>query len=622
MDDIIERFRNIHGDTYDYSNVKYEKMEKPVDIICRIHGSFSQTPHGHLKGNGCPECGKISRIKKRMDTTESFIVKAKRVHGDKYDYSKVNYINSKTEVEIICPKHGSFIQKPNYHLNGEGCPKCGKESSNNKLRMSKELFIEKANKKHKWKYDYSKVNYINSKIDVEITCPIHGPFKQKPVLHLKGCGCCECGKIANSFFKRERASDEFINKAKKIHGNKYDYSKVEYVDVLTDVCIICPTHGEFRQTPRDHLSGCGCQKCGIESVKSKLSMSLEQFIEKANKVHHMKYDYSNVNYINTKTNVKIICPIHGEFEQTPYNHLNGCGCPKCSSNHSKAEDEIINVLNGVECEHNNRTVLNGKEIDVYIPSLKLGIEYNGLHWHSEEFGRGRNYHLDKLNDCNLRGVKLIQIFEDEWVNCREICESKLKHIANIDTDKEKIFARKCEVREACRDEAQEFLTRNHIQGYVGATLYLGLYYKDKLVALMDFKEEKENYWDLNRFSTDIKYNCIGAGGKLFKYFTSHYAFKEIKSFADRRWTTNPSNNLYTKLGFELTELLRPDYRYIMGSDINRYHKFSFRKQKLHKKYGVPLEMTEYEMTKSLGFYRIWDCGLIKYVYTNKETKID
>ena len=131
---------------------------------------------------------------------------------------------------------------------------------------------------------------------------------------------------------------------------------------------------------------------------------------------------------------------------------------------------------------------------------------------------------------------------------------------------------------------------------------------------MTFKKEKEGYWDLNRFATDINHQCVGIGGKLFKYFTRNYPFIEIKSFADRRWTTDPYNNLYTKLGFNFDSCVPPTYWYYKDGEIARHHKFGFRKQILHKRYSLPLDLKESEMAERLGYVRIWDCGLIKYVF--------
>ena len=352
-------------------------------------------------------------------------------------------------------------------------------------------------------------------------------------------------------------------------------------------------------------------------------MDYDFFIKNGNKRHDFKYDYSKVNYVNAHTKICIICSKHGEFWQRPCDHLQGCGCPKCKHTISNAEVEISEMLKTINPLQRNRDILNGKEIDIYIPTLKLGIEYNGLRWHSEEFGKDHKYHLDKLNKCNEQGICLIQIFEDEWINHKEICESKLKQICGLNTNP-KIFGRKCEIREIInKNDAYDFLNSNHIQGQAGCTIALGAYYNNELVGVMTFKKEKEGYWDLNRFATDIRYQCVGIGGKLFKHFTRNYDYQEIKSFADRRWTTDPTNNLYTKLGFEFDSYVPPSYWYYNPKvdQYKRFHKFGFRKQHLHKQYGLPLTMTEREMTESLGYTRIWDCGLIKYVFKNLENHV-
>lgn len=361
----------------------------------------------------------------------------------------------------------------------------------------------------------------------------------------------------------------FIEKAKQIHNDKYDYSKAYYKTCDTKVCIICPEHGEFWQTPSNHINGSGCPKCANEKRKNALLKDTKLFIDAATLIHN-----------------------------------------------GKPEDEIISLFSEIEHQQHNREILNGMEIDIFIPPLKFGIEYNGLRWHSEEFGKDHRYHLDKLNKCNEQCIRLIQIFEDEWINRREICESKLKQICGLNRNP-KIYARKCEIREISnKNEVYEFLDKNHIQGRTGFTIALGAYYQNNFVGVMTFKKEKEGHWDLNRFATDINYQCIGIGGKLFKHFIRNYDYQEIKSFADRRWTTDPNNNLYTKLGFNFDSYVPPTYWYYNPkiSRIERFHKFGFRKQHLHNKYGLPLTMTEREMTESLGYTRIWDCGLIKYVY--------
>ena len=316
-EEFIAKAREVHGDKYDYSRVNYVNAKTKVEIICPEHGSFWQTPTNHLNGKGCPKC--VGRIK----TTEEFIKRAKAVHGDKYDYSRVNYVGATVKVEIICPEHGSFWQTPANHLNGKGCSKC---VGRNKTT---EDFIKRAKAVHGTKYDYSKVVYSDSNQKVEIICPIHGSFWQRPTSHLKGNGCPKC-------VGRNKTTEEFIKRAKAVHGDKYDYSMVNYVDAKTNVEIICPEHGSFWQKPSNHLNGKGCPFC-VGNIK----LTTEEFIAKAREVHGDKYDYSNVNYVNSNTEVEIICHEHGSFRQLPYSHLSGCGCPSCYGKKKYTTEEFI-----------------------------------------------------------------------------------------------------------------------------------------------------------------------------------------------------------------------------------------------------------------------------------------
>ena len=203
---------------------------------------------------------------------EEFIEKAKKVHGDKYDYSKVEYINARKKVCIICPEHGEFYVSPTNHCSAQnkcGCPKCF-----GKVFDIKD-FINKAQKIHGDKYDYSKVEYKNATTKVCIICPEHGEFWQTPNKHLSGRGCPTCGK-ENRAKKRKKSAEKFITDAKQVHGDKYDYSKVEYVNNNTKVCIICPEHGEFWQTPGNHLRGKGCPACRTSHLEEKVSVVLEK----------------------------------------------------------------------------------------------------------------------------------------------------------------------------------------------------------------------------------------------------------------------------------------------------------------------------------------------------------
>ena len=271
-----------------------------------------------------------------MNKYKAFIQKANIKHNNKYDYSKVNFIRSMDKVVIICKEHGEFNQTPSKHLFGQGCPECGKSKIKNAQSDTKESFTNKANLIHFNFYTYEKVNYIDSKTKVVITCQIHGDFTQRPSGHLQGKGCPKCRyiKVAKSHTK---TFEEFVNFAKIFHNNKYNYSKTKYISTLNKVTITCPIHGDFEQTPQDHLRSKGCSKCS-----NMYSMTTEEFIKKSSEMYNNKYDYTKSNYKNAHTETSIICPIHGEFRQSPHNHWkSSTGCPNCSLNGFKTNKPAI-----------------------------------------------------------------------------------------------------------------------------------------------------------------------------------------------------------------------------------------------------------------------------------------
>lgn len=544
----------------------------------------------------------------KKTTLTEFIEKARKVHGDKYDYSKVQYINSHTKVCVICPKHGEFWQTPYTHSHGTGCPKCAIAIRKEKILSNTEEFVKKAKKIHGDKYLYDKVNYVNSQTLVDITCPIHGVFKQRPNGHLHGYGCPKCAG------NQKKDKELFITKSREVHGDKYIYDKVNYVNTDTKVIITCPIHGDFLQTPYWHIKGQGCHKCAWQRQSERQFSTTEEFIEKSKNIHGDKYLYDKVEYVNYNTEVCIICPQHGEFWQTPGSHIQGHGCHKCACIISKPENEINDYIKntlGLQTIIRNKTVLDGLEMDILVPSHKLAIEYDGLHWHSEAQGKDSSYHLNKTKLAESKGYHLIHIFEDEWLERKDIILNKIKHFLGKDLDKPVIGARKCLLKTVSKAEAQTFLDTYHIQGFVGSTIYYGAFYEGNLVGVMAFKQEKPSEWNLTRFATDTAYRLPGLASKIFKQFIKDCNPAEVKTFLDRRWS-HGGINVYDRMGFKLTEVLSPDYKYIV--DKQRLHKFGFRKQILHKKYGLPLTMTEREMTDQLGFYRIWDCGLYKYTW--------
>ena len=248
----IERAKNIHGGLYDYSRVEYRGRKTKVAIICDAHGEFGQTPNNHLHGKGCKDCGHSKSAEKRLCHMEEFLARAHAAHGNKYDYSEVEYKGAHTHVTIICPAHGAIRQTPQQHWS-HGCKYCSHKS------QTQEQFIERAISRHNNKYDYSNVVYVNARTDVEILCKYHNrSFFQTPDRHVgQGAGCPYCSG------HKGHTTETFISRSLKTHGNKYDYTKVIYKTAIKKVTITCPKdgHGDFVVTPNHHLTGHGCPKC-------------------------------------------------------------------------------------------------------------------------------------------------------------------------------------------------------------------------------------------------------------------------------------------------------------------------------------------------------------------------
>jgi hypothetical protein len=412
-------------------------------------------------------------------TTEIFISRSKKIHGDKYDYSKVEYVNQTTKVCIICPIHGEFWQTPKLHMNGRGCPKCGnitireklsnkKKSTSNSKHKKRDRFVANneykehqindtgsfimySEKLHSYKYDYSKAEYKNKSTKVCIICPEHGEFWQTPHSHLIGHGCPKCGhKITD--FKLSYTFEEFVEMANKKYNGKYTYKKEQYKGYMVKMKMVCPEHGEFWQTPSYHIDGCGCSKCVNEHRRKLFSLGKERFIEKSSDIFHSYYSYNNVSYVNNNTKVLITCPKHGDFLCTPANHLKGRGCPICKSEHYVGETKLYWLLKDafkeeeIYRQYRADWLSNCKSIDFFIPNYKIAIEHQGQqHFESVEHFGGENkfkrcveLDTEKYKECTLQGITLLyfsygehkvpsEYFEKVYTDEKEFIE-KLKEL--------------------------------------------------------------------------------------------------------------------------------------------------------------------------------------------------
>ncbi|ENV76194.1 DUF723 domain-containing protein [Acinetobacter ursingii] len=337
---VIEQFKNVHGDTYDYSLMEYLGDTTKVKIICRKHGLFEQWVQTHKKGSGCKQCA-LSSLKPKY-TTEQIIEQFKKKHGDRFDYSKVNYRHALDKVIIICRIHGEFEQLAAMHRKGQGCAKC---MYDNKRHLAQKV-ISKFKEKHGNRYDYSLVEYVNTDSKVKIICPDHGEFEQAPEKHIIGNGCPKC-------IGRHKTPQEVLSDFGNAHGDKYDYSKVIFSLLGKKVEIVCPEHGSFFQAPQKHIAGQACPKCGGSK-----KLTLLEYIAECTRIHENKYDYSQVIYKNGKSKIKIICPIHGEFTQNAFSHKSGCGCPYCAGNYTLETEEVIYQFGKVHGERYDYSKVN------------------------------------------------------------------------------------------------------------------------------------------------------------------------------------------------------------------------------------------------------------------------
>ena len=290
-------------------------------------------------------------------------------------------------------------------------------------------------------------------------------------------------------------------------------------------------------------------------------------------------------------------------------------CPHCHPfTQSRAEEEITNfirkVLPDATVLNNYRGLISPQEVDIYIPSHNLAIEFNGLYWHSEDQGKDKRYHLDKTIACEEKDAQLIHIFEDEWRDKQQIVKNRLRHL--LSATSHKIYARTCDIRNVDSQLASKFLNKYHLQGATNGSINLGLYKNGRLVALMTFCKSRFNKkynWELLRYCTIGSFSIIGGASKLFKHFVSNYS-GSIISYADRRWS---NGNLYKQLGFSQLTSSAPAYYYVR--DDVRYNRIKFQKHKLATVLETfDPELSEFQNMIINGYERVWDCGNLVYEY--------
>lgn len=536
-------------------------------------------------------------------TTSEFVQQAIIVHGNVYDYSLVNYVNAHTKVEIVCPKHGSFFIAPSSHLRGLKCRACAYSINAKKQTSCTESFIKKSYNIHGNTYLYDRVTYTNNITPVDIVCKKHGVFRQKPNHHLSGSGCPKCFEDRRGDSTRSY-TEQFIEKAKLVHGDKCDYSETRYVSAQFKIKIICPEHGAFFQMPSTHLSGVGCRKCFNDTIRQRTALTTEQFVHRSVDVHGDKYDYSTTEYVTQNHKVKILCKIHGEFKQFPGDHMRGHGCKSCTPRVSAQQQELTDFIRSLGVEVAQEVTIGYFDYDIVIPEKHLAIEYNGLYWHCSA-NREKNYHRTKRLEAQKHGYRLIQIWSDEWTTNKTKLQNYLRAaILPVDV----VFGRKLRIVPITRKQATDFQNMHHVQGSCLSRggFHLGLYVGEKLLGEGSFYLRKDHI-NLRRYTVDQQHKLLGGFQKLISHVKKMYNLP-IVTFCD---LDKFEGKIYTAAGFVR---MGTTLNLMFTDGVHRFDRRFFMKKNLVNRFAnTDLSLTEKQICEQHNIFQIFNSGIRKYL---------
>lgn len=542
-------------------------------------------------------------------TNEQFIQKSKDIWGDSYTYEKCEYAGANKPVTLYCKKHCiDFQTVPLSHMyqlknrKPSGCPECGKESYTSIMIKPQEQFIAECIEKHGNKYDYSKVVYTGKECKITIICPVHGEFSQKANVHLNGHGCQQCAAELVSE-QSTMSHEEFIARVKIVHPT-LDFSDTVYTKSSNRITYVCQKHGKKSAVASSVMSGRGCKQCGKERGAELAKNDTEYFISQGRKSYGDLYSYESSVYTGNKKPITVTCKTHGDFPTNAGNHMagNGGGCPKCSGINSTVEQTLIDAV-GFPCELRNRKILGGLEIDVLYGSL--GVEVNGVYWHSTSQGKDRDYHLNKTLLAMGKGGKLVHFWDYEIIDKLEIVVSMVKSRLGNST---KVGARNTSIIELDNSTFNAFVNTSHISGDSVCSKRYGLMYDGVLISAMGFSKsrfDKSCEWEIVRFCNLNGYTVVGGASKLFKFFLDSVQPESVVSYADRRFG---EGEVYRKLGFEFSHSSKPNYFHIKGH--KRYSRYMTQKHNLPTLLGDKFDssLSEIENLKNCGFHQVFDCG--------------
>ena len=589
--------------------------------------------------------------------------------------SRSGFLSHSAIVSFLCKEHGSYKQRVSNHINfntmlpKSGCPKCSKikqgcleKETKQKLRKEyPEWFINELAYKEDRERAISKV--LTSSDRVSFLCSIHGVYEQVVYNHIKlstgertkGCPKCaiEQRAKATKIFRlnsRPEYPEWFINELYlETDKEKAKNKTLTYKEKLK---FFCEDHGVYEQIVSDHIDyktgekKQGCPFCGrIKQAKTKIENNKkrryfpEWFINDIAKEEDKQRALDKELIWSDK--IDFICPIHGVYSQRVDAHIfirsgkPNQGCPSCGISISKEEKEIYEFVKCIcpDTERRNRTVIKNLrsskflELDIYIPSKKIAIEYNGSYWHGENYKKDKKSHLEKYQLCEEKNIRLITVFDKDWIENK----GKVKgFLFNLLSNKIKIYGRKTEVKQIPFKEANDFYKKYHLKnGDSHFTVSYGLFYNGELVSAMSFSKpkfgnQKDIEWDLSRYCVKFGCSVIGGAEKLFQSFLRDFSPSSIITYSDNDYFTG---SVYSKLGFSMVKFTDIPYYWAKSNTVflNRQKcQVKILKEKYPELYNEAIENNvsnkeEYIMHK-LGFYKVYRCGNKKWNWNNKVSK--
>ena len=567
----------------------------------------AECEHGHgferklyaLNRNGsCPAC---SRNEKQREIELSFGKKAAE-WGFKYISG---YTDKKSQVEIECLScnHIFHVQAETLVKN-KRCPACGRQCADFK-RIKKRTLDSVA-----LDNGFTIVDRAPGRNGISLfKCKNGHEFRKDNHRFMGAPTCVSCNKE-----KRSSESDSMFRGRLVSHGYKI-LSDDKISSSGSIFTVECSSGHIFNGSIAGMHPHYGCPVCKGEKTSKEKRLSLDEVKENLKSVG---IKYISGEYINNRSIIEVECVAKGhKITGKSYGEIctSNKGCIKCRASEiqSRGEKEVFEFVKSIckDAEHSNRTILRPREIDILIPSKKIGIEYDGMFWHSDRMQPDKKYHLKKTQDAQKKGYKLIHIFESEWNTKKEIVKDILR--VKLGAGK-RIFARKTVLRSVQKDEEKRFFNDNHLQGFAGSSFCYGLYFGDELVIAASFAKNRfggASDYELVRLATKGDYVVVGGFSKIIKHFRSQHEGKSLLSFCDVRYSgLDHDGTGYSAVGFNYSHLSSPNYFYFKpGDPFTLSSRQKFQKHRLKSKLNrFDSTKTEVENMHDNGYARIFDCG--------------